>query len=221
MSRLPSLITFTGVDARTDVARACRIAATYPVEFAMLFSIARQGEEPRYPDGDTQCAFLWSRLVKPMRPERGQLAAHLCGEYGRRVMNGERIDPPVDLGYVCRIQVNHPAPDAAAIAKLSDGWGPRCIAQTRADAFPADDRVDWLFDRSGGTGTAPDRWPPHPGGKRLVGYAGGIGPHNVADVIAQVGNAGPYWLDMESGIRTGDWLDLDKVERVCRIAFGE
>jgi phosphoribosylanthranilate isomerase len=80
--------------------------------------------------------------------------------------------------------------------------------------FPDDDTVDWLFDRSGGL------WPPHPGGDRLVGYAGGIGPDNVADVLEQIGATGPYWIDMESGVRTDDRFDLGKCRRVCEAVYG-
>ena len=28
-----------------------------------------------------------------------------------------------------------------------------------------------------------------------------------------------YWLDMESGVRTDDWFDLDKVEAICKLLF--
>lgn len=28
---------------------------------------------------------------------------------------------------------------------------------------------------------------------------------------------GDFWIDMETGVRTDDWLDLDKVEKVLKI----
>jgi phosphoribosylanthranilate isomerase len=94
----------------------------------------------------------------------------------------------------------------------------RCIAQCRA-AFPDDTSVDWLFDASSGRGIAPAAWPAHPG--RRVGYAGGIKPDNVLDVIrAGVGAAGPYWIDMESGVRTDDRFDLTKCRQVCEAVYG-
>ena len=47
-----------------------------------------------------------------------------------------------------------------------------------------------------------------------LGFAGGIGPDNVLDVIRDIGPRDPYWIDMESGVRTDDKLDLAKVRRV-------
>lgn len=216
--RKPCYIAFTGLDARTDIDRACRLAARYPVEFAVLFSPKRQGLEPRYPDDETQSRIWWSPLASG---RRGHLAAHLCGAYSRWV-TGEAagILIPVDLGYCRRVQVNCGSPDVTRIATFARDWGVRGIAQCRGP-FPADTSIDWLFDRSGGAGVAPESWPRHPGGDRLVGYAGGIGPHNVADVIRQLGADGPYWIDMETHVRTEDWFDLDKVEAVCRHVYGD
>jgi phosphoribosylanthranilate isomerase len=52
-----------------------------------------------------------------------------------------------------------------------------------------------------------------------VGYAGGINPDNAAEVVSRI-QADRYWIDMETGVRTGDWLDLDKCEAVCRAVYG-
>lgn len=93
--------------------------------------------------------------------------------------------------------------------------------QVRGDEFPAcNNCVQMLFDRSGGTGKVPDTWPRHPGGGVQVGYAGGINPDNVLDVIDAIGPDGPYWIDMESGVRTDDWFDLDKCEAVLQAVYG-
>jgi phosphoribosylanthranilate isomerase len=53
-----------------------------------------------------------------------------------------------------------------------------------------------------------------------VGYAGGINPDNVADKLSfllEHVNTGEFWIDMESGVRTDDWFDLDKVVKVLGI----
>ncbi|CAO3446708.1 hypothetical protein [Azospirillum argentinense] len=213
--RKPDSITFTGLDARTDLVRAVTIARAYPVEFAFLLSPKRQGQEPRYPGGDTLSPIMWSPLISL------RLAAHVCGFHSRDIMaSGPCRGLPVDLGFCKRVQVNHEAPVAGCIHQFARNWGVRGIAQTR-EAFPADRRVDWLFDRSAGSGQMPGEWPRHPGGDQLVGYAGGIGPDNVTDVLRLINSDGPYWICMESGVRTDDWLDLDKVEAVCRAVYGE
>jgi phosphoribosylanthranilate isomerase len=76
-----------------------------------------------------------------------------------------------------------------------------------------------LFDASAGRGVAPDGWPaPLPG--HFCGYAGGINPGNVAGHIEKIRAAGAVdtWIDMESGVRTDDRFDLDKVRAVLNIA---
>lgn len=223
LPRLPAFITFTGLDARTDLTRAFRLAQVYPIEFGVLFSPKRQGLEPRYPDGDTQSSIWWSPLAGNGGGNLGHIAAHLCGQYGRDIMTGASPNVPVDLVYCRRVQVNHLEPDPRVIGRYVSGWGRRLhgIAQTRGDSFPPPARrCDWLFDRSGGTGQQPAAWPRHPGGNQLVGFAGGIGPDNVLKTLRQIDSAGPFWIDMESGVRTDDWLDLDKVEAVCLAVYG-
>lgn len=72
-----------------------------------------------------------------------------------------------------------------------------------------------LFDRSGGTGRLPDRWPA-PLGDVPCGYAGGLGPDNLVDqldVIAETAGERDIWIDMENNLRTRDgqgvdWFDL-------------
>ncbi len=211
----PEFITFTGADNWTDVDGMRALSKRYPIEWGILFSPKRQGNDPRYPDGQAMSRLIWSDL---------RLSAHLCGAYSESVMAGESIiDIPVDLGYFQRIQVNHAAPVPARIIQFRNGWGRmRCIAQSRTDAFPTDTSVDWLFDRSAGSGIVPTAWPPHPGGRRLLGYAGGIGPDTIASVMSALKQmTGPYWIDMESGVRTDDRFDLDKCRQVCVAVYGE
>ncbi|MGY3482319.1 hypothetical protein ACVW1C_000202 [Bradyrhizobium sp. USDA 4011] len=211
----PEFITFTGIDNWTELYDIHTLSLKYPVEFGILFSPKRQGNDHRYPDGDALSRFMWSNL---------RLSAHLCGAYSDAIMDGQPIEcPPVDFGYFRRIQVNHADPKPARIIKFRNGWGKmRGIAQTRVDAFPTDTSVDWLFDRSGGTGAAPTAWPMHPGGDRLVGYAGGISPDNITGVMTVLEQMpGRYWIDMESGVRTDDRFDIAKCRAVCEAVFGK
>lgn len=211
--RLPEFITFTGLDARTDLARCHRIAGRYPVEWGVLFSATRQGVCRRYPPVG---------VIENVLKYGMTLAAHLCGQYAREVMAGGDVSAPVRMFWFERVQVNHHEPDPVVIGRFAEKCGSAGIAQTSADQFPQAAGVDWLFDRSGGRGVAPPAWPPHPGEGQFVGYAGGICPANVVQVIADIGSTGPYWLDMESGVRDSeDWLDLDMVEEVCRQVYGE
>lgn len=53
---------------------------------------------------------------------------------------------------------------------------------------------------------------------------GGINADNVAIVIEAIGSLSPagYWIDMESGVRTENLLDLNKVQAVIeKVALTE
>lgn len=206
--RNPEFITFTGADDRTDVAGMGALADRFPIEWGILFSPSRQGVDNRYPGGEAQSRFAQSGL---------RLSAHLCGAYARAIMTGENLHVPIGLGIFKRIQINHVAPSVSAINAFRRGWGPRCIAQARGSEFPPDTSIDWLFDTSGGRGKEPESLPEYPG--RLVGYAGGLGPDNVGSAIQRIGATGPYWIDMESRVRTDNWFDLSLCEQVCRAVY--
>ena len=56
-------------------------------------------------------------------------------------------------------------------------------------------------------------------GAPKAGYAGGIGPGNVYDKAKELflnENVEDFWVDMESGVRTDDWFDLNKAEKVIQ-----
>lgn len=102
-----------------------------------------------------------------------------------------------------------------------------------AAAFNATCRVfgssaEVLCDPSAGTGAAigkeffraPDTNRGRNGEAVRVGYAGGIGPENVEAVLTalRMHRVGDTWIDMESGVRSNDKLDLDKVAHVLEVA---
>jgi hypothetical protein len=207
MTRMPEFITFTGVDDHTDLAGMRLLSALYPVEWGILFSTKRQGIDPRYPNTASRLVF-----------GGGRFAAHLCGTLADDIIRGRNY-PGIGSEFG-RVQINHDLPDAGAIAQYGRWISRACIAQARGGVFPQDGSIAWLQDGSGGRGVAPSRWFNHPGGDRLVGYAGGIGPANVLEVIEQIDAAGPYWIDMESKVRTDDRFDLGLCRRVCELVYG-
>jgi phosphoribosylanthranilate isomerase len=79
-----------------------------------------------------------------------------------------------------------------------------------------------LFDASAGRGIAITE-PPVPIAGHACGYAGGIHPGNVAQILAAIAHvvpSGETWIDMESGVRTDDRFDLAKVRQVLDVAQG-
>lgn len=199
----PEFITFTGVDDWTDLDELQRVADRFHgrTEWGVLYSDKRRANgDPRYPTLAT---------IDKIRDLKVHLSMHLCGAVARWINEGG--DPGISIAGLGRIQVNHTTPNPMVIKQYASQHRVVAIAQTR-DSFPATEAVQWLFDRSGGKGQTPDTWPQGPQ-KRLVGFAGGISPDNVASVVSSI-DASRFWIDMESGVRTDDRLDLRKCETV-------
>lgn len=220
-----AFVTITGADDHVDPAALVRMREKYwPrgawVEFAVLVSVGRAGTA-RYP------SLSWISRIKKVR----HVALHLCGEMSRRVLGGYGLRKELARNAIhCpaedRVQLNgfsdFVLPDLAAAAGLE---GPKLILQCKdfaalkrggelAQRYP---RIQLLWDPSGGTGTPSPIWPSGPPG--ITGYAGGIGPDNVLkvlDAIAALPHVGDFWIDMESGVRTDDEFDLEKVESVLK-----
>jgi phosphoribosylanthranilate isomerase len=78
-------------------------------------------------------------------------------------------------------------------------------------------KAEALFDTSGGAGRRPAQWP-GPAEQFPCGYAGGLGPENVAGQVAKITAVcqKPFWIDMERRVRTADdsRLDMAKVRAV-------
>jgi hypothetical protein len=213
----PKLITFSGFDDNTSIEGMEDLSRRYPVEWAVLFSPSRQGKDNRYPSMSAI-----RNLVHRNAGHHLRLAAHLCGDHSRAIMaghTGQPVDMPISLDHFNRIQINHPDPVPALLHKFAADWLPRVIMQSKSITWPARwGTFDMLFDASRGQGIAPAAWPEHPG--YYVGYAGGIGPDNVAAVINEIGANHAYWIDMESGVRTDDRFDIEKCRAVCEAVFG-
>lgn len=239
-------VTITGADDTTNVRELAEIAREYPsVEWAILMSTSRKGS-PRYPSE------AWQRELRvELCARRMRVAAHLCGETARRLARGEReVIPENFLTFYDRIQLNgfdfmaadaETVPPVIALMRETSIFVPFTFvlqarnsedltAATRIIRRAQTNRVEILFDPSGGTGQRVTTWPVPPRDVRL-GYAGGIGPDNVREVLNAVSvatiftedlfskdNPGSHstWIDMESRVRTDDRLDLEKVRAVLR-----
>jgi hypothetical protein len=220
-------VTITGADDGVDPRVLAALSREFPfVEWGILLSVKRIGE-PRYPSPSWRV-----RLGK--LPEIPPLSLHLCGSAARDVLAGD-TDLIGALGdEYRRIQVNgwvpspsfhfvvrHEAREFIMQVRREDQLQPAATeAKAIVEALDADfvnGTVSALWDCSGGRGIEPFSWPPAPLGLRL-GYAGGIGPDNVLDVLSAIGPVShDFWIDMESGVRTDDRFDLAKVRRVCEV----
>jgi hypothetical protein len=217
-------VTITGADDSTDPLEMLDLALAYPwLEFGILVSASREGS-PRYPSRGW-CA----ELARVNRMGRMRLSMHVCGRWARELFLGD-LDwtelPPIRYT-VPRIQVNGKA-DPKAVFPLGAYSDTQIIVQypsareymTTSRSYGMD--CVPLLDASGGAGRVEREWTDLPG-LGYVGYAGGIGPDNVADAVKQISEmrSGPFWIDMESGVRDEmDRLDMRKVGRVLDICEG-
>ena len=225
------IVTFTGVDAHTDLEKLKEIAREYPrAEFGVLFgSQSWKQDNPIFPPVET---------VRALRNLEGvNTSLHLCGRYARKAAGEERMG--LGLKYLARgfgrVQVNlhgdeeNPASvriDPARIKSFAERTGTGgVILQHRGpwEDIPLDHPgIEYLFDLSEGAGVEGfEHWPEPPEGRR-AGYAGGLGPHNILRALEFAGRypEARIWFDMERNVRTPDYLlDLAKVREVCRKAF--
>lgn len=216
-------VTITGADDRVDVADLAALTGRFPfVEWGILVSKKRAGE-PRFPSYPWIDAFAEARLRSAM---------HVCGERSRELLLGDDfiVDKAAELGF-SRIQVNGWEPSVSFVEMASGHDDVEFILQARdLPSFASaavyalavqrlGGKASVLVDPSGGTGRRIEGFPSTFEGV-YVGYAGGIDPDNVAEVITEADETvdAPFWIDMESGARTDDVFDVAKVERVLEVA---
>lgn len=225
-------VTLTGVDNSTNLDELVRISEMCPkVEWGILYSPKRQGRGGRYPAIDTI-----NVLLKHL-PHSIPLALHICGV---GVPNLFRRGPEV-TGLVeqvaerqGRIQLNfNQLNDSYSIDDLQDVLE-RFPLQVITQHNYANQDV-WvglkefpnyaaLFDSSGGMGLERTTWPVPLEGV-FCGYAGGLGPDNLATKlfhIQELVGSKPYWIDMEGKLRNqSDEFDLARAESCAKLFIKE
>jgi len=226
-------ITITGADDHVDPRELVRLSAQYPfVEWGLLASESRAGAA-RYPTAHWLAQFGRAAEFGEVLPRS---ALHLCGELSRRAIAGRL---PFDLDrwrdiplFWQRVQLNGFSQYRLPMLGLASTYRlVEFILQVQShaallharDLYEHDRNVAALWDVSGGEGIPFDWEHPPELGLLPTGFAGGIGPDNLqvaATFVRRLGEADePTWLDGESGWRTGDEFDLDKVRSgLARIA---
>lgn len=224
--------TFTGIDASTDFERVVALSTSYPfLEWGVLYSPVQAGSHPRYMSMPQIQSF-----VERAESAGVNVALHVCGDGVREALT--QSNPALEdvLNKVGRTQLNL---DASAVSTRALGqdlrglrgirdirvilqWNDRneaALRQLRSDGSD----FEFVIDASLGRGVTPTSWPSRDElgmTGRPMGYAGGLGPHNIAEQLPLINAAAAgrlFWIDMESGVRTpDDKLDLDKCERVAQ-----
>jgi hypothetical protein len=180
-------------------------------------------------------------------PVKMKLAAHLCASRVQNLLAGDTtfLSKVVNEWSFGRVQINATAVNGVDTSCLNESVPFLCriiedfahvefILQQNEETRPLwqglldfyhgqtlPSNVSMLVDESKGTGAAPSKSWPCP-----LGYAGGIGPHNIQTILESVVAAADgksFWIDMESSLRSikngNDVFDLDKcyqvMESVC------
>jgi len=232
------MVTITGADDATDVNELQRLSQEFPfVEWGILVSEHdRVGR--RFPSQRWIERLLYLHEVKPM-----QLSLHVCGALLQRLMRGNMAWPTLWLEKFGRMQLNFHGQrilcDARSWHSRLNEFGKPIIFQADgehgevylANAITANVDAYALFDESHGAGVLPTEWR-HPcvlncaeetPSYKLQGYAGGLSHDNLRQELPRIHEAAkgtPYWIDMETHVRSADpdRLDLAKVETVLEIA---
>lgn len=223
------LISFVGVDAKTNQdALAALNMEGVTLEFSVLFSEGRKGG--RYSTYEFCRTFLDSN---------GDFdkSLHLCGQsainkflaYDKDIMSlcskANRIQlnfsikkhdeekliegvlNAMDLGHHVILQMNKSK--AAFIERLA--------IEMVAVFDVYEDKLSLLYDSSGGFGRE-IKQVNEPREDYFTGYAGGLKPENVRRVVGMIQAKNvdglPYYIDMESGIRTDNIFAIAKCEAV-------
>lgn len=171
--------------------------------------------------------------------DRGlNLSAHLCGSIARTAVRGDWqpfMDWARDFPFFfnrCQINIAKSAENPESFVWYDDAFyfdeiilqqnsAKDCQLFLNSMNYRYHERITALMDASGGEGINTPLEPlnlPH-----KIGYAGGFNADNVADKLTFLltsEQVGDFWIDIESGVRTDDWFDLDKVVKVLEICDG-
>lgn len=221
-------ITISGADDGIKPEDLIPINNKFPfIEWALLLSKSNMGKE-RYP------SLSWMEEALSIEKYRSHLlttcgmcfAGHLCGQWLRDLCLGkttfitdlhniytdfyrlqlnfhniEYIDPDLFLKSIKNLEVKN-------FIFQQDGINDHLLDKSIELGINASP----LYDKSGGNGIIPDKWPEAK--YKFNGYAGGLTPDNVIDQIEKIKLSARdkmVWLDVESGVRSNNSFDLDKV----------
>lgn len=222
-------VTITGADDSIDPRELSILSKNYPfVEWGILFSDKKQGVD-RYPSLDWISKLLLYDF---------SLSAHLCGKYVSEACSGnwywteKEGHKGIEI-FFNRIQLNFARTAFGFVdfnllkSSLKDTrftkkqfiFGHKNAVGIIKNNF-SDCNVVPLFDGSGGKGII-SKWVDYP--EMYCGYAGGLNPDNLDEqlesILKVVGiGDNSIWIDVESGVRTNNKFDLEKVENFLDIA---
>lgn len=237
-------VTITGADDSVKPLDLYDLSCEFPfVEWGILASGKRTDPiagTPRFP-----CK-AWIASLQDMAAGSGgkiKLSLHLCGQFVRDLLMGktEKVPHWFSGPQFQRWQLNFHGEDhdfmigpfldalmtmcdrKQVIFQIDGHLGHQFLADAHQDAKGAPFECVPLFDVSHGAGVVPGEWPAPFDIDTYHGYAGGLGPDNLAEqipLITKAANGCRFWIDMETKVRSDDDVvfDLAKVRKCLEIA---
>jgi len=232
-------VTITGADDSISPKKLVELSIEFPfAEWGIL--LGSRGGVQRFPSGEWIAQLI--EHVAIAHPHEVSLSLHVCGKLLRSILNAGDfpVSKAVEVGEFRRMQLNFHGEEAAENREIDRVIDNICAVQatTRMQEIivQLDGRNDWilsalmhrgitasgLYDRSHGAGELPRNWPTaHPDWSQ--GYAGGLGPDNLAEqlpLIEEAAGDADVWIDMETRVRSDNdrQFDLAKVRRCLEIA---
>lgn len=221
-------VTISGADDKVSHDDLVSLQNEFPfVEWGILISRKRMGTN-RYPTKD------W---LKKLHHDLN-ISFHLCGEIVREFVEGNH-DVVWQAGlFWQRVQLNFSfkedknyLPNLLEISDTARNTPYKSFvlaynngSKKTLDAFIQNhtslpDNIHFLYDSSGGRGNEIKviKEPLI----NYTGYAGGISPANIEQMCVALtygyGGDENIWIDMETGVRTSDILDMEKVRNVLSV----
>ena len=214
-------VTICGADNHTKISELGYLTLKFPfVEWGIVSMKDRVS--PGYPDYDWIVNFLEAGLPS---------SCHLCGEWVKDINEGFWSVFAYHLRFTgfYRFQINFaggPINTLVLLSLSSIKIKQQVILQLPDFENPVfkfginqNLNIAGFYDVSHGKGKTQENWPKAPE-KAYCGYAGGLNPMNLAENlqdISQVAQA-PSWIDVQTGVRTNNKFDLDKVHKFLTIA---
>jgi len=225
-----STVTISGVDDTVEPRTLAELTKAFPfVEWGILLGPpAWMGAKPRFP------SYTWLGRLRQWCLGVGPLplSGHVCGHGARQLLAGQYCpadDFPLYWPLFTRGQVNTAGHKVTALSSdgintmsrlgqqwifQQDGVNNLLLDHARQMGLPA----VGLWDGSYGKGREATDWPAADDAR--LGYAGGLTPDNLTEHLPRIATAAVgrvVWIDMESGVRTENRLDIDRVLRVLSL----
>lgn len=212
-------ISLTGADDRTTVQELETLSEKYPLFECALLIFPEAHSTDRNPTVD------WRKNI--YKSSVKNRAIHLCGTSIDQFAAQDKYIMQ-DINNVQRVQIN-----------LQPRWASEKLYEKLVKVVEKNSHIEfitqyneqnkpyfhywkevanhsYLFDNSLGKGISPNSWL-KPVSDKSCGYAGGINPDNIIENLSKIFsgvNDKPFWIDMESGVRSDNKFDLKKCDNV-------